>query len=406
MNPIAVRLRKAAQAALRDAEFQAACSGLGATVEAVVLGDGAEPTTVHMGGAERVRLSAAPDIWEYIAQPIPRPGWHSFAAASRQPGFTVEADAVARAQALHAIERWFEILRGQIDAGAQDFIDRQHLTGSYALVRGLTGGRAVSLFHESVSRTDAPALLMLHTAGADGRQYHALMADKKLQRHWSLHAFDMPGHGRSDPLPGEGWEGYRLRRDWYAEICVAFVAQVLRRPVVVMGCSMGAAMALHLAREAPEWILGAVALEAPLRSPGRRTPLLAHAQVNQAAHNPSYVRGLLAPGSPLSHRRYAAWIYSQGGYGIYPGDLAFYSDDFDAERDVAGLDGRERPIELLTGSYDHSATPADSRAVARMIPGARFTEMPELGHFPMTENPAALLRHLHPALTHIAGRLA
>ncbi len=37
----------------------------------------------------------------------------------------------------------------------------------------------------------------------------------------------------------------------------------------------------------------------------------------------------MSPLSPESDRRRAAWIYSQGAPGIYGGDLAFYSDEFD-----------------------------------------------------------------------------
>jgi pimeloyl-ACP methyl ester carboxylesterase len=176
--------------------------------------------------------------------------------------------------------------------------------------------------------------------------------------------------------------------------------------VVLMGCSMGAAMALHAARELPGDVAAVVALEAPYRAQGRRTGLLAHAQINQSAHNPSYVRGLMGPASPLEERRRAAWIYSQGAFEVYSGDLAFYSDEFDAAVDVAGLDGRQRPVALLTGSFDYSATPDDSRRVAALVPGARFQEMPDLGHFPMTEHPALFLSYLRPVLAHISTRLA
>jgi pimeloyl-ACP methyl ester carboxylesterase len=58
-------------------------------------------------------------------------------------------------------------------------------------------------------------------------------------------------------------------------------------------------------------------------------------------------------------------------------------------------------VSLLTGAYDYSASPEDSRRVAARIPGARFAAMPELGHFPMVENPQRLLDYLKPELDHI-----
>ena len=60
----------------------------------------------------------------------------------------------------------------------------------------------------------------------------------------------------------------------------------------------------------------------------------------------------------------------------------------------------EPGISLLTGAYDYSASPDDTRRVAALI-RARFCEMPELGHFPMLEDPKRLLAYLRPELAHI-----
>jgi pimeloyl-ACP methyl ester carboxylesterase len=126
--------------------------------------------------------------------------------------------------------------------------------------------------------------------------------------------------------------------------------------------------------------------------------MLCHPQVNQAAHNPAYVRGLMGPASTLQARRDAAWIYSQGGFNVYANDLWFYSEDFNAAEHLAGLNADAFGISLLTGAYDYSASPEDSRRVAALIPGARFQAMPELGHFPMVENPQRLMDYLRPEL--------
>src|SRR5690606_40394320 len=82
---------------------------------------------------------------------------------------------------------------------------------------------------------------------------------------------------------------------------------------------------------------------------------------------------------------------------VYEGDLGFYSDEFDAAAHVGAIDTRRTPLWLMTGDYDYSASPADSKRVADAVPGAHFTEMSGLGHFPMTENPARLLEYFRPA---------
>ncbi|HKQ28634.1 MAG TPA: alpha/beta hydrolase, partial [Burkholderiales bacterium] len=56
---------------------------------------------------------------------------------------------------------------------------------------------------------------------------------------------------------------------------------------------------------------------------------------------------------------------------------------------------------LLTGEYDYSASPRDSEAVAARVKGAKLTIMKGLGHFPMSENPAAFLDYLRPVLQQI-----
>jgi pimeloyl-ACP methyl ester carboxylesterase len=62
------------------------------------------------------------------------------------------------------------------------------------------------------------------------------------------------------------------------------------------------------------------------------------------------------------------------------------------------------PLYLLTGEYDYSVSPEDTRAAAECIPGVKFTVMSKLGHFPMSENPALFLTYLRPVLTEIRER--
>ncbi|AKQ54001.1 hydrolase [Bordetella hinzii] len=402
MTQIIEKLRAAAARAQQDSEYQAATRGLPC---AIWLDDGegqrvAAWTGQPAGPAQRIVVQAPQATWRKVLSPAPPPGYHSFSAALRfAQGFSAKGDALALAQSLHPLERLFEILRGQVDAPAMR-IDRRAIQGHYADI-ALSQGTA-SLYLETCG-AGAP-LLMLHTAGADARQYHGLMADPALRARWRMIAFDMPGHGRSAPLPGTAWTAADLRRDDYLAICQAVIRQWVGAPCVLLGCSMGAAMALYLAAHSPGDVAGVVALEAPFKAAGRLSPLLRHPQVNQAAHNPSYVRGLMAPHSPLAMRREAAWIYSQGGFGVYGSDLYFYSEEFDASEHLAGLDTSRFGVSLLTGAYDYSARPEDSQRVAALIPGARYATMPDLGHFPMIEHPARLLDYLRPELQRLEPR--
>ena len=400
-------LTKQAKAAMADNEFCNAIKGLtcGLVIE-ITEGVGSVVVIPIEGRDDKaIILRASAIIWGNIILPKPPIGFHSFTAALRQQQeFKIEGTKLQIAQSLHALERLFEILRGQIaDEDPQAYPDLQHIRGSYGYVN-LGNERVAQIYYEESGNAEAPTLLMLHTAGADARQFHPIMADIDLRKQWNMVAFDLPSHGRSMPLLKALWQDYSLTKEDYVNVCQVFIEQIIGRPVVLLGCSMGAAMALKMAATFPNLVSGVIALEAPFRSVGRRTDMLTNPQVNQAAHNPSYVRGLMSPSSPLSGRRAAAWIYSQGGFQVYSGDLVFYSDEFDAAVDLVGIDGIAKGITLLTGSYDYSATPADSQKVAALIPGARFTLMPDIGHFPMIENPKRLIEYMKPELAYVFSK--
>ncbi len=56
----------------------------------------------------------------------------------------------------------------------------------------------------------------------------------------------------------------------------------------------------------------------------------------------------------------------------------------------------------MTGEYDYSCTPADAERTAAAIPGAEAMTMADLGHFPMSEDPARFREYILPVLDRIA----
>ena len=114
------------------------------------------------------------------------------------------------------------------------------------------------------------------------------------------------------------------------------------------------------------------------------------------------MRALLSPTAPQARRDEACAIYAQGRPGIYEGDLYYYSDEYDGARIAAS----GRPVALLTGSYDYSAPPGSTRALARAIgtDAILFRELPGFGHFPMIEDPERFRPHFFEALDWIDER--
>ena len=117
----------------------------------------------------------------------------------------------------------------------------------------------------------------------------------------------------------------------------------------------------------------------------------------------SYTFGLNAPSSPEASKRENWWYYSQGGPGVYAGDVHYYSFDWDAREDIKRIDTKKCKVSLLTGEYDYSCTPAMTEAVAASMPGCRMTIMKGMGHFPMVENYPAFRPFLMPELMVMAG---
>lgn len=347
-----------------------------------------------------ITIAAAAEDWAIVLQDAPPPGFHSFAALQlRNPRFEISGEGLAIAQARACLEALIEALRPRVHNDVH--CDLTRLNAHYDRITA--HGRRVDMFAETAGA--GPPLLCLHTAGADSRQFHGLLTSD-LVRSWRLIAFDLPFHGRS--LPPDDWDGgtYRLDQRAYCDWCVAYIERAISEPVVALGCSMGAGIALVLAAERPDLIRAVVGVETPLRPRGRRNPFLTHARVHGGWHSSAYVRGLMSPLSPVEQRQRAAWIYAQGGPGIYDGDLVFYSDEFDGEAFAKAIDGRRTPVALMIGHYDFSATVYDAHALAGWIEGACVIEMAELGHFPMIENPPVFLNYLRPVLSDLRANIA
>ena len=406
------RLKGALERALTDpaVEGDAAACRIGVTLLSSDPGpNGTEERITLWPGrdsAGHVVCRASAEVWRRVFTAVPAIGYQSFGALRRRPSeFTIDSGDLLWAQALPFMERLLNALRQRAvprPDQPRHFDALRHLQGRYL---SLAGPVNTWVYSEECGSTSAPVLLMLHTAGADARQWHGLMAQETLREQWRLMAFDLPAHGRS-PLPAgsHNWT-WRLDQPQYIDWVLRYLDAMQIERAALVGCSMGAAIGLPLLARHPDRFAGAILLETPYCSPGRRSPYLNHAEVHGARLSAAWVEALLSPSSPASGRDHATWIYSQAAPGVYDGDLAFYSDEFNAHQHTAGIDTTRTPLWLLTGDYDYSATPGDSRRVAEEIPGAHFQELHGFGHFPMVENPDGLMPYLAAPLQALRDRI-
>jgi pimeloyl-ACP methyl ester carboxylesterase len=247
-------------------------------------------------------------------------------------------------------------------------------------------------------------LLLLHTAGSDGRQWRDLLNDAEITSRFRCIAFDMPWHGKSSPPAGWEQEEYRLTTAGYTGLVMA-VARALKldRPIV-MGCSIGGRIVLDLAAEHPDALRGVIGLQgSAFTGSYYDLSVLHHARIHGGEVCGAMVSGLIGPSAPSAEKWETLWHYMQGGPGVFRGDLHFYAEEGDLRGKIARIDTARCPVALLTGEFDYSCRPEDTRATAAAIPGATAVIMPGLGHFPMSENFVGLRPHLLPVLERMAG---
>jgi pimeloyl-ACP methyl ester carboxylesterase len=362
------------------------------------------------GGAPAFTLSAPASVWEKFLQPVPPRHHHGiFAMLYRVPDFAIAGDQLAFMQHAHVARRVLEIGKwlasGRTmpapvwlnpNAGKRPF---PSVTGGYVPVRA--AGTDYQIYYETAG--SGRDILCLHTAGADARQFHGLMADKRITAQHRLVAFDLPFHGKSPPPDGAIPGAWRLNTDLYVDLIMEFVAAArLDRPIV-LGASMSGEICLELAYRHPDAFTGIVACEASERIERRQTHWAAHPQVNQAFFVPEWIRALSAPQSPAEYAADIVWQYAQGGPAVFFGDIAFYSGEWDARERVGRIDTNRCRLFMLTGEYDYSCTVEHSAATAAKIPGVRFQAMPGIGHFPFAENPRLFAQYLLPILDELRG---
>ena len=245
-------------------------------------------------------------------------------------------------------------------------------------------------------------LLCLHTAGSDGRQFRHILNDQKITKNFRVIAFDLPWHGKSNPPEGYELNDYKLTTSLYKKIIMSFCDNYKLNEPVIMGCSMGGRVVLHLALEHSNYFKAVIALEGSDKlEPYYDLDWLYRPDIHGGLIQSAFVSSQIAPQSPDKFRHETLWHYMQGGPGIFKGDLYFYWHDGDFDDRSGLIDTSKCPVYLLSGEYDCSCTPERTLATASRIKGAKAVIIPGIGHFPMSENPELFKSYIYPILDKI-----
>lgn len=244
-----------------------------------------------------------------------------------------------------------------------------------------------------------PTIILQHTAGADGRQWRHLLEDTDLTRRYRLVAHDLPFHGKSVPPTSKEWwtEEYALHQDFFMRFIVAFCDELgYGNDTIYCGCSMGGHLAPDLALHYPGRFRATIAVEGGLATHDDEpfNKYMWHPRCSDELKQ-ALMFTMMSPRSPEPFRREVGWIYAQGAPPVHKGDLVYYLGEHDLTEETAKLiDTSKTAVYVISGDHDWSATPEHCRALADAIPGATYTSMSDMGHFPMSEDPVRFKQYL------------
>jgi len=366
----------------------------------------------HPGAGETsnnlISFSGDEAVWEKVLAQVPD-RFHNdlMANISHDLGISRQADPVTYAQYFAAAARAIELLRpraerGELmshDAKPSGTIDAP--VGRYVHL-DLAGHNHRIYFEEA---GEGIPLLMQHTAGCHGSQWRHLFEFPEITDRFRLIAYDLPCHGKSVPPVEKDWwdEQYLLKGEFLRSIPVRLAqALSLDRPVF-MGCSVGGLLALDLAHKHSEDFRAVISIEGALNIDGQLEDFqeLWHPQVNNE-YKARLMDGLMSPTSPKAYRKETSFVYASGWPPVFLGDLSYYVEDYDLRASAGEIDTNRVGVHILSGEYDYSGTSELGREAHESIVGSTWAEMKGVGHFPMSENPAAFVEYLKPILAQIS----
>jgi pimeloyl-ACP methyl ester carboxylesterase len=376
-------------------------------IEAGAAGAPQSVGSVTGGGDDDIVVEASPETWAQLLASPPPPGLVDIVGATASGLLTV-TPAPAGSDRHLAVNRFGELMRHAANGTdpAPHVECRPVPVGTF----DAAVGRYVHLDLHGVSHRiyfeeagSGIGLVCQHTAGADGRQWRRLLEDERVTSRFRVVVYDLPCHGKSLPPDGVAWwaERYSLTQADAMALPIE-ISRILGldRPVFI-GSSIGGMLALDLARHHADEFRAVISLEGGLKVELEPEVVAASTAGLPDLHAASMM-SIMSPTASEAARQETRLHYAQGAPGVFAGDIDYYAFEHDLRDEIDGFDTSRCAVHLLTGEYDHFTVPWTERA-GREIPGATMQIMTGLGHFPMSEDHAGLMRYVLPILDEIAA---
>lgn len=230
-----------------------------------------------------------------------------------------------------------------------------------------------------------PTVVLLHGVGLDRSVWEPLT--ELIGEQHDVVALDLPGHGGRPPVSA----GITLRD------LADGVAESIPIGSHVVGFSLGALVAQHLAVKRPELVRTLTCVSSVCdRTPDERAAVLARLKAAEAALDASseasiqrWYDGTDVPESIIAHTREVLLANDEESF------LACYRVFATADAEIARhLGSIAVPTLAITGAEDPGSTPEMSRRLAAAVPEGSVVIVPDARHMLPVQDPAALAAHL------------
>ena len=247
-------------------------------------------------------------------------------------------------------------------------------------------------YHVYDGGSEKPPMVLIHGAGSSHLCWPGEIRRLAGSR---VYALDLPGHGKSG---GRGLQSLAA----YGQAITAWLEAVNLSRAVFVGHSMGGAIALQLALDHPDQVLGLGLISSAARLP-IAPELMEMASNPTTLPNAIEIMTLNACTSPTalclvepSSQQMAATRPS-----VLYGDLLTCAA-FDATQRLTEV---KQPTLVLCGAEDKLTPVRQSQHLASHIPGATLEIIPGASHLVMLEQPHRVAKRLAAFLTWVGSRL-
>lgn len=284
----------------------------------------------------------------------------------------------------------FEALKGQLPAEWSIQLEREAVFGSDMLV-------------VQAGQSNAQTVLLVHGLGQNGFT-DWLPVLPQLARRYHVIAVDLPGFGYSGVPSG------KYSPTSYARVLQGLLARHARAGTVVVGHSMGAAVAMRMASDQPALVSKLILVDAA--GILHRTTFAKHRASLPLSPSsmPEFLKDPVARAADLGNRTVEwvfglpdlmrvlresdlAWSVLLRNRANVNAALALIEEDFSAV-----VHTLQQPTQIIWGEADTVAPLRTGQLLARRLPRAELTTMPRVGHTPMLEAPEQFLALLSSAL--------